>query len=87
MESRSPGEGRDFRVRLHGELILPNDGGYDSARRVWNGMIDNYPALICRCADRSDVMRAGEEAKASSAHAFRRKEGCQHLKARPTEIG
>ncbi len=49
---------RDFRARLHGELILPNDGGYDSARRVWNGMIDNYPALICRCADRGDVMRA-----------------------------
>ena len=43
---------RDFRARLHGELILPNDGGYDSARRVWNGMIDNYPALICRCTSR-----------------------------------
>ena len=37
---------RDFRTRLHGELILPDDDGYDSARRVWNGMIDKYPALI-----------------------------------------
>ncbi len=43
---------RDFRARLHGELILPDDDGYDSARRVWNGMIDKYPALICRCAHR-----------------------------------
>ncbi len=49
---------RDFRARLHGELILPHDDGYDSARRVWNGMIDKYPALICRCTDRDDVLRA-----------------------------
>ena len=39
---------RDFRARLHGALILPHDDGYDRVRRVWNGMIDNYPALICR---------------------------------------
>ena len=37
---------RDFRARLHGELILSDDDGYDSARRVWNGMIYKYPALI-----------------------------------------
>jgi hypothetical protein len=30
---------RDFRTSLHGALILPDDDGYDSARRVWNGMI------------------------------------------------
>ena len=29
-----------------------------AARRVWNGMIDKYPALICRCAHRADVNRA-----------------------------
>ncbi len=49
---------RDFRARLHGELILPDDDGYDSARRVWNGMIDKYPALLCRCVHRADVIRA-----------------------------
>jgi FAD/FMN-containing dehydrogenase len=49
---------RDFRARLHGELILPNDDGYDSARRVWNGTVDKYPALICCCANRADVLRA-----------------------------
>jgi hypothetical protein len=37
---------RDFRANLHGELILSDDYGYDSARRVWNGMNDKYPALI-----------------------------------------
>ena len=54
---------RDFRAHLHGELILPDDDGYDSARRVWNGMIDNYPALICRCANRADVIRAVDFAR------------------------
>lgn len=54
---------RDFRAHLHGELILPDDDGYDSARRVWNGMIDNYPALIIRCAHCADVTHAVEFAR------------------------
>ena len=54
---------RDFRASLHGELILPDDHGYDSARRVWNGMIDKYPAMIVRCATRGDVTRAVEFAR------------------------
>ena len=54
---------RDFRASLHGALILPDDGGYDIARRVWNGMIDKYPALIIRCATRADVTRAVEFAR------------------------
>jgi FAD/FMN-containing dehydrogenase len=51
---------RDFRASLHGEVILPDDDGYDSARQVWNGMIDKYPALIIRCATRADVTHAVE---------------------------
>jgi FAD binding domain/Berberine and berberine like len=54
---------RDFRTSLHGEVILPDDNGYDSARRVWNGMIDHYPALIIRCANRADVTHAVEFAR------------------------
>jgi hypothetical protein len=49
---------QDFKAGLHGQLISPSDEGYDSARRVWNGMIDKYPALIVRCTDVSDVTRA-----------------------------
>ena len=49
---------QDLRASLHGEVILPDDDGYDSARRVWNGMIDAYPAMIIRCATRADVARA-----------------------------
>jgi FAD binding domain/Berberine and berberine like len=54
---------RDFRTSLHGEVILPDDDGYDSARRVWNGMIDKHPALIIRCATRADVAHAVEFAR------------------------
>ncbi len=44
--------------RLAGEVITPHHPGYDAARRVWNGMIDRYPAAIARCADADDVATA-----------------------------
>jgi hypothetical protein len=47
-----------FQASLRGELICPNESGYESARRVWNGMIDKYPALIVRCVDVVDVVTA-----------------------------
>ncbi len=47
-----------LRAQLHGELVRPQDAGYDAARRVWNGRVDKYPALIARCADQEDVIEA-----------------------------
>ena len=47
-----------FKASLHGEVIGPNDEGYENARRVWNGMVDKHPALIVRCVDVLDVMSA-----------------------------
>ena len=49
---------RDLRASLSGTLLAPGDEGYEAARRVWNGMIDKHPALIARCADTADVVRA-----------------------------
>jgi len=57
---------RTFKAHLHGELIMPGDEGYDSARRVWNGMIDKYPAFNVRCTDVADVV--GSVAFARSQH-------------------
>ena len=45
-------------VRLRGELILPGDRDYESARGVWNGKADCHPALIVRCADVDDVIES-----------------------------
>ncbi len=40
-----------------GKILLPDDDGYESARKIWNAMIDKRPAVIARCADTSDVVR------------------------------
>jgi FAD/FMN-containing dehydrogenase len=41
---------------LRGRLIRPDDGEYDAARAVYNGMIDVRPALIVQCVDAADVV-------------------------------
>lgn len=53
-----------FASYLRGELIHPEDAAYDSARQVWNGMIDRRPALIARCACVEDVIAAVNFARA-----------------------
>jgi FAD/FMN-containing dehydrogenase len=42
--------------RLRGEVICPGDARYERSRRVWNGKINQYPALIVYCADPGDVL-------------------------------
>src|SRR5438105_14428677 len=54
---------QELEVHLRGELICPNDQGYEAARKVWNGMIDKYPAAIVRCADVVDVVHAVQFAR------------------------
>ena len=49
---------RELRTTFRGVLLQPGDRGYDRARRVWNGMIDRFPALIARCRDENDVVSA-----------------------------
>ncbi len=65
--SRSPilGEATlaEFRTSLAGELIRPDDVDYHTARKVWNGLIDRYPALIARCANAGDVVKAVQFAR------------------------
>ena len=39
-----------------GPVILPGDSGYESARAVYNGMIDRHPAAVLRCRDVADVV-------------------------------
>src|SRR3954470_18560329 len=47
-----------FADGLRGRLVQPGEGGYDEARKLWNGMIDRHPALIARCAGTADVLSA-----------------------------
>jgi FAD/FMN-containing dehydrogenase len=47
-----------FRSTLRGNLLQPGDPGYDSARALWNAMIDKRPALIACCTGTADVLAA-----------------------------
>ena len=44
-----------LRQQFKGDLLCPNDNGYEGARSIWNGMFNRKPGLIARCADVSDV--------------------------------
>ena len=46
----------DLAASLRGKLLQPPDEDYESARRVYNAMIDKHPRLIAPCADVADVM-------------------------------
>ena len=47
-----------FRETFAGEIVLPDDPGYDGARAVWNGMADRRPALVVRPSGVDDVVSA-----------------------------
>ena len=47
-----------WRSAFSGTVLLADDAGYETARRVWNGNIDRRPAIIARCKGAADVQRA-----------------------------
>lgn len=55
-----------LRQTIRGDLVLPDDPGYDQARRVWNGMVDKRPAAVIYCAESHDVVAAVSFAKSQN---------------------
>jgi FAD/FMN-containing dehydrogenase len=49
-----------------GDIIVPGDAEYHSARPIWNAGIDKHQALITRCKGVSDIVTAVKYAGASS---------------------
>jgi FAD/FMN-containing dehydrogenase len=47
-----------LRRGFHGQLLLPGQDGYHTARQVWNAMVDRRPAVIARCTSPADVAAA-----------------------------
>ncbi len=52
-----------LREQLRGDVITPEDTGYDEARAVHNGMIDRRPAVVVRVANAGDIMTAVDFAR------------------------
>ena len=48
---------------LRGTLCLPGQPAYETARTIWNAMIDRRPAAVVRAAGAADVMRAVDFAR------------------------
>jgi FAD/FMN-containing dehydrogenase len=48
---------RELGTEFAGELIGPEDAGYEEARKVYNAMIDRRPALVARAAGPDDVAK------------------------------
>lgn len=59
---------RRFSREFKGELLLPEQGAYNEARRVWNGMIDREPGAIARCSSVADVVSAIKFARFEGLH-------------------
>ena len=47
-----------LKAAFRGELIHVDHPAYESARKVYNGMIDKRPHLIAQCVDVADVITA-----------------------------
>lgn len=47
-----------LRREFKGDLLRPDDAGYEDARAIWNDMVARRPRLIARCADVADVQNA-----------------------------
>src|ERR1700746_3403694 len=47
---------QNLKKHFRGQLLCPEESGYDEARKIWNGMIDKRPGLIARCNGTGDVM-------------------------------
>ncbi len=47
-----------FRTAFRGEVIQPDDSGYETARKIWNASIDKHPGIIAQCSGVADVVAA-----------------------------
>jgi FAD/FMN-containing dehydrogenase len=61
--------------RLDGDLVVPGDDAYADARRVWNGMVNEYPAAVAHCRTVSDAIACVEFARARDVPASVRSGG------------
>ena len=47
-----------LRSSVSGQVMLSGEDGYDSARALWNAMVDHRPAVVVQCMSSADVATA-----------------------------
>ncbi|HWJ47699.1 MAG TPA: FAD-binding protein, partial [Candidatus Udaeobacter sp.] len=57
-----------LRGQFRGDLLRPDDRGYEEARTIWNGMVAQKPGLIARCAEVRDIQTAIRVANGTRIH-------------------
>jgi FAD/FMN-containing dehydrogenase len=48
----------ELKGTIKGNILVPDDSGYDEARQIWNAMINRRPAVIVQAAAADDVAPA-----------------------------
>ena len=48
----------EFQSNFRGDVFHAGTHGYDTVRKIWNGMFDRKPGLVARCVGTSDVIQA-----------------------------
>jgi FAD/FMN-containing dehydrogenase len=49
---------RELRAMMQGRVVLRGDDDYASTRKIWNGAVENQPALFAVCETSADVQAA-----------------------------
>lgn len=47
-----------LRSRLRGDLLEPENPGYEQARKIWNATVNKRPLAIARCSCTADIVAA-----------------------------
>lgn len=70
-----------LRAVLRGQLIIPEDAGYEQAKRVfyWNPETARSPVAVVQCGHEDDVLRAVEFARTHELEVAVRSGGHSHL--------
>jgi FAD/FMN-containing dehydrogenase len=63
MTDAQPRVAEELKKEFGGEIFLPGEPSYEDARKIWNATVDKHPALIARCSNTQDVVRAVEFAR------------------------